>query len=210
GEGEVETRRYTVTVGSGKNRRRETRYDADVYKLGRRFGMTVDDLVSESSAERSDMNTQVNSNNVLNAVQPFDTKEVVCFNSNYLSDFTSERRDLDVTDIDDRVQAKFLAMAREQAGRTIRQYDRGVRWDEEGIGIRGTRWLSVYLPVWMYSYYQRRPDGTSFVHYIAVNGRSGETMGSVPVSHPRIFGASCLAGLGAFLITLPMVGFFFF
>jgi hypothetical protein len=32
------------------------------------------------------------------------------------------------------------------------------------------------------------------VHYIAVNGRTGEVMGSVPVSHARLLVAALAAG----------------
>lgn len=41
------------------------------------------------------------------------------------------------------------------------------------------------LPVWLYSYQQ--PGGrTGMLHYIAVNGRTGETMGSVPVQQWKL------------------------
>jgi hypothetical protein len=32
------------------------------------------------------------------------------------------------------------------------------------------------------------------VHYIAVNGRTGEVMGSVPVSHPRLLAGALAVG----------------
>ena len=32
------------------------------------------------------------------------------------------------------------------------------------------------------------------MHYIAVNGRTGEVMGSVPVSHPRLLAAAAAVG----------------
>ena len=56
------------------------------------------------------------------------------------------------------------------------RYDRGVRWEEESLDVHGTRWVATYLPVWLYSYQQ---PGSGMLHYIAVNGRTGETMGSV-------------------------------
>ena len=53
-------------------------------------------------------------------------------------------------------------------------------------------------------------DGTAFTHYIAVNGRTGRTMGSVPVSHPVIAAVAGVAGFAAFVVSLPMVGLLFF
>jgi hypothetical protein len=66
----------------------------------------------------------------------------------------------------------------------VSRYDRGVRWEQEGIDVRGTRWVAMYLPVWLYSYQQ--PTGAGLLHYIAVNGRTGETMGSVPVQQWKL------------------------
>ena len=72
-------------------------------------------------------------------------------------------------------------------------YDRGVRWERERIDVHGTKWVSMYLPVWLYSFHHVE-RGKSMVHYIAVNGRTGETMGSVPVSHGRLLLAALTAG----------------
>lgn len=52
--------------------------------------------------------------------------------------------------------------------------------------MKGQRWVSAYLPVWLYSYYQEKKDGRSMVHYVAVNGRTGSVMGSVPINYPRL------------------------
>lgn len=205
GTGEVLRRRYQVRVSKEHT---ETRYDADAFAVGRRFRFTVDDLASEASSER-EANTRVNTNNVIDTIQPFDTKQAVGFNPAYLRDFTSERRDLEIGDMGRRVEGAFLSIARAQAQRTLGGYDRGVRWEGEALGVEGSRWFSLYLPVWLYSYQQRKSDGSSFIHYIAVNGRTGETMGSVPVSHPVIFAVSALAGIAAFVVSLPLLGLLF-
>jgi hypothetical protein len=47
--------------------------------------------------------------------------------------------------------------------------------------------------VWLYSYYHPE-GGTPMVHYIAVNGRTGEVMGSVPVSRGRLLAAALTVG----------------
>ena len=55
---------------------------------------TVDDLPLESSAERGNLDTRTNTNNIINTILPFDTKNAVKWNASYLSGFTSEKRDL--------------------------------------------------------------------------------------------------------------------
>jgi hypothetical protein len=39
--------------------------------------------------------------------------------------------------------------------------------------------------VWLYSFHQPGPNGGT-LHYIAVNGRTGETMGSIPVQQWKL------------------------
>lgn len=206
GEGEIQTREYTVSVGSGDNRRSEKRYDADVYKVARKFDYHVDDLITESSAARSDFSGTNNTNNIINSILPFDIKNAVSYSSKYLSGYSSEKRDLDVGMLDDRVEGQFLSIARAQADALTGQYDRGLEWQTEALDVHGTRWVSVYVPVWLYSYFIPKGDGHGFVHYVAVNGRTGETMGSVPVSHIKLSIASAL-GFGG--TGLPIYGWLF-
>ena len=189
GHGEIETRRYTRKRGDDE----ETFYDADVYQVGRHVDFTVDDLTIESSAERANQDSFVNTNNVINTILPFDTKNAVRWNANYLVGFTSERRDQDVSQIQPVLEDQLLSIARAQVEGSVARYNRGVRWEAERLAVHGTRWVSMYLPVWLYSFYQEE-NGKAMVHYIAVNGRTGETMGSVPVSQGRLILAALTAG----------------
>ena len=162
GMGEIETRRYTR--GQGKNA--QTYYDADVWRVQRQVDFTVDDLPLESSARRGNLDTRSNTNNIINTILPFDTKNAVQWNAAYLMGYTSEKRDRDVQHLMPRLQEQMLSVARAQMQPSVRRYDRGVRWEHEpGGGLR---------------------------HYIAVNGRTGETMGSVPVQQWKLL----LAALG--------------
>lgn len=189
GRGEIETRRYTTGSGDKK----QTYYDADVYQVERRVDFTVDDLTLESSGERGNLDTGANTNNIINTILPFDTKNAVKWNASYLSGYSSEKRDRDVEHLRPRLEDQLLSIARAQVLDSVGQYDRGVRWEEEGITIHGTRWVSMYLPVWLYSYHQTGNNG-GMLHYIAVNGRTGETMGSVPVQQWKLMAAALTVG----------------
>jgi hypothetical protein len=189
GKGEIETRRYTR--GSGNNK--TTYYDADVYQVGRHVDFTVDDLPLESSRERGNLNVSVNTNNIINTILPFDTKNAVKWNASYLRDCSSEKRDLDVADLQPELDDHLLSIARAQVEASVSRYDRGVRWEQERLAVRGTRWVSMSLPVWLYSYHQPGSGG-GMLHYIAVNGRTGETMGSVPVQQWKLLLAALTTG----------------
>jgi hypothetical protein len=189
GKGEIETRRYTR--GSGKHK--TTYYDADVYTVDRHVDFTVDDLPLESSSERASLDSGANTNNIINTILPFDTKNAVKWNASYLRDCSSEKRDLNVASMQPRLEDGLLSIARAQVENSARRYDRGVRWEKEGLVVHGTRWVSMYLPVWLYSYHQPN-EGRGLLHYIAVNGRTGETMGSVPVQRWKLLLVSLTAG----------------
>jgi len=109
----------------------------------------------------------------------------VKWNASYLAGVSSEKRDLDVEKLRPRLEDELLSIARAQVEKSMNKYDRGVRWEAESLSLHGSRWVSMYLPVWLYSYHQPGPNG-GMLHYIAVNGRTGETMGSVPVQQWKL------------------------
>jgi len=202
GQGEIETRRYTR--GSGNNKK--TYYDADVYQLDRHVDFTVDDLPLESSANRSNLDTSRNTNNIINTILPFDTKNAVKWNASYLSGFTSEKRDLNVEQMKPHLEDQLLSIARAQIAGSTRRYGRGVRWEQERLDLHGSRWVSMYLPIWLYSYHQPGRNG-GMLHYIAVNGRTGETMGSVPVQQWKLLLAALTTGSAIEGAVLWMLGY---
>ncbi len=201
GQAEIETRCYTV--GSGNNKK--TYYDADIYQVARHIDFTVDDLPLESSTERGNLDRRANTNNIINTILPFDTKNAVKWNASYLAGYTSEKRDRDVEHLQPRLEDQFLSIARAKVQPTMRQYDRGVRWEQERLNVHGTRWVSMYLPVWLYSYQQPGKNG-GLLHYIAVNGRTGETMGSVPVQQWKLILAALTVGTFLEGIALLIMG----
>lgn len=201
GQGEIETRRYTQGSGDKK----KTYYDADVYRVERHVDFTVDDLPLESSTERGNLDTGVNTNNIINTILPFDTKNAVKWNASYLSGYTSEKRDTDVEQLRPRLEDQLLSIARCQVEESVNRFDRGVRWEQERLDVHGTRWVAMYLPVWLYSYHQPGRNG-GMLHYIAVNGRTGETMGSVPVQQWKLLTAAITVGTFLEGIALWMLG----
>lgn len=191
GEGEKLIRKYKVS--------KSTRYDASVYRIRRKFNLTIEDLTIETSKDKLDKNSTKKTNNIINSIMPFDTENCIRFQSNYLTGFTSEKRNTDVEELKYKAETQFHDIARHTLNKDLKQYDRGIRWQKENMDIIGTRWISAYLPVWIYSYYEKRKR---ILHYVAVNGRTKELMGSIPINKPLLFFVSTIIETMAVLLSL--------
>lgn len=215
----IDSKAHGKYVGVGEHNTRvihhddSTYYDADVYHIEREFDVTVDDLTIESNLNRLDIFNTKEKNTVINAIMPFDTQNCIQFNANYLKEYTSEKRDVDVKEIEGKVSSEVNDIVRKQLTPSLKKYDRGVRWESEELIFEGKQWLSAYLPVWLYSCQDKK--GT--LHYVAVNGRTGETVGSIPKDNSRlaliiglIFGTSVVLGILFLFLFFPIALFIFF
>lgn len=199
GYGEHEVRRYTHERGNN----RQTYYDADLYEVERDFDLTIEGLTVESSSDK--LKRQSNkTNNVINAIMPFDIENSVKYNANYLKGYTSERRDTNIDELRTLVDTQSKDIARFTANETLKEYDRGVNWQVEQLNVKGKQWKTAYLPVWIYSYQQKKGENDSILHYVAVNARTKETMGSVPIHMPKLFAVSCAVELLGWIATKLM------
>lgn len=182
GKGEHLVRRYTV--GSGDDR--ETYYDADLYSVDRDFDIAIDDLTVESSSDKLNKNASDKTNNIINSIMPFDTQNCVKYTGNYLIGYTSEKRDVNVEDLETKVVDQINTVTRYAINEECKFYDRGINWTKQDIKIKGRQWVAAYLPVWLYSYMEVKGD-KKILHYVCVNARTNETMGSVPINMGRLF-----------------------
>lgn len=194
GEGERQTRTYQVQNGD----MRHTKYDADVYHVERDFDFTIQGLSIESSSNNLN-EVSGKTNNIINAIMPFDTENCVKFNANYLRGFNSEKRDVNIENLKETAYEQCKDIARYSCNDTLEFYDRGVRWDNESLNIRGEQWTSAYLPVWLYSYLEDKGN-KKLLHYVAVNARTKEVMGSVPIHIPMLLLASFIVEIFGYIM----------
>lgn len=186
GQGEHLIKRYTR--GSGNNQ--TTYYDADLYNIEREFDITVNGLTVESSADKLNNKAADKTNNIINAIMPFDIENCTKWSANYLKGYSSEKRDTNIEQLSGLVDTQAKDISRHAANETLKEYDRGVAWSNEQLAIKGQQWQAAYLPVWLYSYQQVSTKGNKLLHYVATNARTKETMGSVPIHMPKLLGVS--------------------
>ena len=217
GEGEHLTKIHRASE------KKDERYDAEAFKVEREFDIIIDDLTIESSKDKLNTNNETNTNNVINAIMPFDMVNCVKWDANYLKGYTSEKRDVNVQELSGILEEQAKNISKFSCNDTLKYYDRGVRWDEEQLDIKGQDWKAALLPVWLYSYMEIK-KGKKLLHYVAVNARTKEVMGSVPINMPKLFIISAIIEIificlipyvdsddGAqFLLLLPGILFYYF
>ncbi len=162
-----------------------TVYRSDECTVMREADLTVDDLTIEARSARSNVYAAVSTTNIINAILPFDIGNAVRFSAHYIADGVGfEKRDLDVSVAMSYAADHFATIARVYVNQTLTGYTGGVRWEAEQVAVKGTRWVSMLLPVWLYGFQESTTRGP-MMHYIVVNGRTGETQGSVPIDTGR-------------------------
>lgn len=187
GKGEHLVRKYTKQRGKNTH----VYYDADLYDVEREFDLTIEGLTIESSSDKLNKNSNDKTTNVINAIMPFDIENSVKWNANYLRGYTSEKRDTNIEQLKSLVENQSKDIARFAANETLEFYDRGVSWSNQNMTVKGQQWKAAYLPVWLYSY-QEVNEGKKLLHYVAVNARTKETMGSIPINMSKLLGFSIL------------------
>jgi len=155
-------------------------YLTEEFAVVRETDLSIDDLAIEARMTRTKLYAAVSTVNIINAIQPFDVENAVRFNARYITEGVGfEKRDMEVSDAMGDAATLFATIARGYVNQTLTQYTGGTRWDTEETNVWGSRWVSMLLPVWLYVFEESSPSGP-MMHYIAVNGRTGETEGSVP------------------------------
>lgn len=203
----VDSNSHMKLVGQGEHLVRSytsndtTYYDADLYNVEREFDIVIEGLTVESNSDKLNNTSKTKTNNIINSIMPFDVENSVKWNSNYLKGYTSEKRDVNIDQLKSIVEAQTKDVARYSANETLKNYNRGVRWETQDLEIKGQQWKSAYLPVWLYSYQQVKGDN-KILHYVAVNARTKETMGSVPIHYPKLLLVSFLVEILGFILML--------
>lgn len=197
GVGEILTK--TVRVNDKK-----TEYHAKQFQVVRKLDLHIDDLIVETSSDKVNIHSEESTNNIINAILPFDVKNIARFDANYLgTEYTSERRDMNVDQAESYAVHHFMTIARSAVVPSISRYGRGVRWEAEQVNVKGSRWTSMLLPVWLYGFEETK-KGKQITHYLAVNGRNGYVMGSVPINTKKAAAVCWLVTGVVSLVTWPM------
>ena len=160
---------YTVTVGSGKNRRTETRTRWS-YRSGH-ISLFFDDVMVPAS--------KIVNSDVMSKISNWDTMNMVEVDNRFLSGFTTEKYGLALTDGYQIAKNKMsdeidYAIRRDIGG------DRQ-RISSTDIVFSNIKFKLILLPVYMSSYVYNNK-----LYHFFVNGRTGNVTGDRPYSAIKI------------------------
>lgn len=157
---------YTVIVGTGKNRRTETR--VRWFHVSGVINQDYDDIQVEASKHID--------GKALGKLGGFDTVNALAYDDDFMSGYSAERYSDGLDDCWDTAQGIIIDDLR---ARVKARYPRADRVDYINISpvYSGTTYKYVCAPLWISSYRYRKKD-----YGCVVNGRTGKAYGKAPVS----------------------------
>ena len=125
---------------------------------------------------------------LMEAIEPFDYRELKDFSMSYLSGFYADKYDVDKAAVFPRIRVRSTQACTSLINSTISGYA-SVIPSVQQYNITNTDWNYTMLPVWFLSYnYKGR------VYEFAVNGQTGKLAGTPPLSKGKL--ALFCAGVG--------------
>lgn len=171
GEG-TKTRTWT----SGDTRYTETSY----FDVQRDLEIEYDKIPADASIKMPD--------DVMDLMEPYDYKQMIPFDAEYLSGFFGEKYNMEATVTAPRAKDKMESSAKAVLRESCADYLE-LNTAQETINVQGSKTSYGLLPVWKYDYeYQ----GKQYPFY--VNGQTGKIVGSVPVSKKKVYAYSATIG----------------
>ncbi len=178
-----------------------TDYDIERYEIKRNCKSKVVNHVIESKSSQIHYNWEESTNNIMNAIQPFDVENAVPFDANYLQNFMAIKRDTNKDDITNNLKDDIIRHTLNQINDSLVSYDRGIQFQNNNVELQGAYYKTGYFPIWLYSCITKY-KGKDQINYIAINARTGKIMGSIPLNTKMLYLEMLLTGLLVLLIII--------
>lgn len=159
----------------------------DRYLVTREGSMFFDNVPVDGSKKFDD--------DVMDSIEPFDYKELVDFNSSYLSGFLAEKYDVEKEKAAIRARKRIENTAEATMRETVKGYGI-VNLGSKDVEIDFKDLQYVLLPVWILTINYKDK-----LYTFAMNGQTGKMVGNIPRSFAKIltWGISAFAGFTALL-----------
>lgn len=163
--------------GTGKKVKTWTQGDyrytqTDVYAISRAANISFAYLPHDASKKAEDK--------VMDSISPFNYSALQDFSYSYLSGFISEKYDVSKEEIYPTIKARVDQAVRNELRSSVSGYS-STSMASTNVQINRTCFHYALLPVWMLTYiYQGK------TYMFAMNGQTGKTFGSIPISIGKV------------------------
>lgn len=173
----------------------------DYFDVAREGNMTFKMVPTDASKKFPD--------DIMDSIEPYNYKELVDFDSSYISGFLSEKYDLTIDELSERAERRAEKSAEEALLRDIHGYDTKTVRSSVQKSKRKNSSKYVLLPVWMLNVKYNEK-----IYTLAMNGQTGKFIGNVPISKKKVvkywfgifFGVSVIALIFNFFGLLNLLG----
>ena len=171
---------------SGDTEYTETEY----YKIDRNGSISFEHIPTDGSEKMDDT--------LMEAIEPFEFKDAVPFQSGYLAGYIADRYDVDVEERKERAAERIRKSVEDSFRETVKGYQ-NVTMTHSNVNIVNAKYCYVLYPVWILNTTWNKE------HYIfAMNGQTGKMVGDLPADKGafwKFVGISgVILGVAAYLI----------
>ncbi len=159
----------TVVRGGKRTRVRKTRW----YTVRGRISKFFDDVLVNASKNYDD--------NLMNKIEPFDTKELEPYKPQYISGHTAERYSRGVVEGFNFAKEKMETILKEDVKKQVLRHYNDVRNIMLKARYTDVKYKHVLLPVWTSQY-----EFNNKKYRYMINGQTGKVCGKSPVSWAKI------------------------
>jgi len=143
-------------------------------------------------------------NDIMDSIEPFDYKELVDFDSAYLSGFLADRYDDSTDKCMKRADVRFRNSTKDQLTSTVTGYE-AVHTTSSHIEASDKKVSYVLLPVYVFSCKYKDK-----VYKYAMNGQTGKVVGELPISTGKILTYLAAVTLGVAAVLVPLIRSFLY
>jgi DNA-directed RNA polymerase subunit RPC12/RpoP len=156
------------------------------YRIIRQCNMTTSGIPADGETKIDDL--------LMEAIEPYDYKDLKDFSMSYLSGFYADKYDVDKAQVFPRIRARSNLACSNYIKGTISGYT-SVSPSVEQYNIVNTNWNYTMLPVWFMAYKYKDK-----VYEFAMNGQTGKLAGTPPLSKGKLALASLALGAAVTLV----------
>lgn len=160
----------------------------DIYSVSRAARMSFSYLPHDASKKADDK--------IMDSIAPFDYKDLKDFSYSYLSGFISEKYDVTKEEVYPLIKSRVEQAVKRELESSVKGYTT-TSMAGSNVQINRTHFHYTLMPVWMLTY---QYQGTTYM--FAMNGQTGKTFGSVPVSQSKLNRLFLIVFIISFIIIL--------